>query len=86
MTVNNEHLHVSQSYGYTAGAQVAEAAYFTSEAAAVVDAAGYFNDAAAVLPVGSLLRVAWGIGGTAGGSNYVITANDGTTVTHTKMT
>lgn len=86
MAFNNENLHVSGTYGYGPDRQVVEAKYFTADADTVVGAADYFNPAAARLPAGSQVDVSWGIGGTAGGSDYIVASNDGTTVAVTKKT
>ena len=67
--------------GDTAGVTRAIAAYSTNDAAAAVTGAGYFNDAAGLLPVGSQIFCALDLDGTAASAHYVVSANDGSTVT-----
>ena len=70
------------SYGpSTATKYFREASYITPDLPAVVETAGYFNDAASRMPVGTVLAVVMGIGGTVDFKAYVVSVNDGTNVT-----
>jgi hypothetical protein len=57
------------------------ASYTTDDAATAVAADDYFNAAAALLPVGSQILVAADMDGTPVPVHYVVTDNDGETVT-----
>jgi hypothetical protein len=53
----------------------------TNETAAQVEAANYFNAHAAALKKGSVILASLDVDGTIKTKQYVVTANDGTTVT-----
>jgi hypothetical protein len=55
--------------------------HVTADAAATVAAANYFNAAAALLVKGSVITSITAITGTPVRTAYIVTANDGTTVT-----
>ncbi len=55
--------------------------YTTPDTAAAVIAANYFNNAASMLRVNDLIITNVNTGGTAATNFYVVTANNGTTVT-----
>lgn len=57
------------------------AKYITDDAPAVVEAANYFNPAVSRLPVGTAIEAQMSVTGTPVYKEYVVTANDGATVT-----
>lgn len=69
--------------GAAAGDNRVLAAYSTNDTAATVEGANYFNDAVTLLPLGSQIFVAGDLDGTPFQKTYVVSANDGTTVTIT---
>lgn len=73
----------AQVGGASAGESRAMASYSTNDTAATVEGAGYFNAAAGFLPVGSQIFVAGDLDGTPFQKQYVVSANDGSTVTIT---
>lgn len=71
----------AQVPGSTAGTYRAMASYSTDDLVGAVEGAGYFNNAAAMLPKGSQIFVGGDIDGTPFQKAYVVSANDGSTVT-----
>ncbi len=58
-----------------------QATYITDDAPATVEAANYFNAAAKRLPKGTVIDAVMGFAGTIELKRYVVSANDGATVT-----
>lgn len=58
--------------------------YVTDDTKSAVETAGYFNAAAEFLKKGSVIQIAGDLDGTPWHSSYVVSANDGTTVTLTE--
>jgi len=59
------------------------AMYATNDTAAIIETAGYFNGAATDLSVGSMIYAAIDLDGTPAHKSYLVSANDGVTVTIT---
>jgi hypothetical protein len=57
--------------------------YLSNDTLVTIAGAGYFNSLADRLPVGSVIIVAAGIGGTPAGEHYIVSGNTGTAVTLT---
>ena len=60
--------------------------YHTNDDAAAVETSGYFNGAAALFSKGDIILAALDIDGTPALRSYVVSANDGATVTITRGT
>jgi hypothetical protein len=68
----------------TPRAKCAQAIYYTNDTLAVVAGADYFNAAAEKLPLGSTIRAVADLDGTPATQTYLVSANDGSTVTLTE--
>lgn len=64
-----------------AGASLSLWMFATSDTAATVEGANYFNSWVTDLVIGSVIFAAMAIGGTPKFKTYMVTANNGTTVT-----